>query len=72
MSLDAAREAIYGRVVERAASADPDELVKLADAASKVAFGPQGGDTNYRYEADYHNTQHPGEERRAPAGFKPR
>lgn len=48
------------------------EGIKAAgEAASAASYGPQGGNTDYRYryEADYHYTTHQGEDRKRPAGF---
>lgn len=74
-----ARDAIYESIARLAADREPDALVKLADAYSKVAFGPQGGayerhaadhnSMDYRYSADYHNTDHPSDEPRRKPGF---
>lgn len=68
MTLDVAREAIYGRATELAREATPEQLAQVADAVQKVAYGPCGQDSTYRYTADYHHTQHPGEQRNPP-GF---
>lgn len=55
-STDAARDAVCDKAAALAETADPDQLVKLADAVSKVTYGPQGGtmnnSTDYRYTAD--------------------
>ena len=51
MTEDDARDAIYDRISQRAPEADGAELVKLADALERVAWGPHGGRMNneYRY-----------------------
>jgi len=52
-SLKDAQGAIYERARDLAPDASAEDLVKLADAVGKVAWGPQGGhvDTDYRYDA---------------------
>lgn len=51
-SLEDAQGAIYERAQTLAPNACAEDLVKLADAVGKVAWGPQGGhvDTDYRYD----------------------
>lgn len=69
-----ARDAIYEGIAAQAASRDVDELAKLADAYSKVAYGPSGGNYDYdadtRTQTDGHNTEHPSGEPRRSAGFE--
>lgn len=52
-SLEDAQNAIYEQASKLAPDANAEDLVKLADAVGKVAWGPQGGhvDTDYRYDA---------------------
>lgn len=47
-----AHDAICERVVFLSKDASPDDLVKLSDAVQKVAYGPQGASTDYRYTAE--------------------
>jgi hypothetical protein len=61
------------RIAERSGSEQlgADDLKKLADGVAAMKHGPQGGDYRYRHEADYHYTQHQGENRdRPPTGFQ--
>lgn len=57
----------------KADRADPADLKTLAEAASAIHFGPQGGDKNYVedctqiYNYDQHYTTHEGEKRTRPA-----
>jgi hypothetical protein len=48
-SFQTAHDAICSRAAELASSASAEELVKISDAVQKVAYGPQGGDTEYAY-----------------------
>lgn len=51
MTLDEARSAIYSRAATLAEDASADDLTKVAEAVSKVAYGPQGATTDYTYTA---------------------
>lgn len=53
-STDSARDAICHRAAALATEGSADDLVKLADAVSKVTHGPQGGamSTEYNYKAE--------------------
>jgi hypothetical protein len=70
-----AADALYARIADQASDANPEELGKLAEAYSKITFGPQGGEMsnstayNYTSKTDQHETKHDGEERDRPAGF---
>lgn len=48
-----AKKAIKARISELAPEADHDQLVKLADAYSKVEFGPNGANNTTRYAGRY-------------------
>lgn len=60
-AMSAATAAICERAIELAAGADPSQIVQIADAVAKLAYGPQGGvsqeststSTTYRYHASY-------------------
>jgi hypothetical protein len=52
MSLSDAREAIYERAAFLAKDAAPADLNVLAEAIERVAYGPQGAITHYRYMAE--------------------
>lgn len=64
---DALFEAITARVGDSVGAID--DVATLADAYAKVAYGLQGANTDYRYSADYHHTEHGGQPRTPPAGF---
>lgn len=64
---DALFEAITAKVGDSIGALE--DVTTLADAYSKVAYGPQGANTDYRYASDAHNTEHGGEPRTRPTGF---
>ena len=64
-----ARDGIYARIAELTPIAQGDDLVKLADAYAKVAWGPYGGARATEEDVDYHYTQHPSDEPRRSPGF---
>lgn len=67
---DKARDALFGAITEKVGSAETvEDVAKLADAYSAVAYGPQGQTTVYRYFADYHDTKHEGQRLERPTGF---
>jgi hypothetical protein len=51
VTLDEARAAIYARASKLVEDASADDLTKVAEAVSKVAYGPQGATTDYTYTA---------------------
>ncbi len=72
-STDSARDAICERAAQLAAeNPSTDDLVKLADAVSRVTYGPQGGamanSTDYRYTADT-TSRHADDKGAGKAGF---
>lgn len=60
---EGAEGALKARIEHLAKRATTDQVVKLADAYSKIEYGPQGGSVTGNY--DYHKPPS------RPTGFRP-